>query len=120
MTVLEGTMARLDREETAASRTRDAERVPADVAVRYLADLAGTWAASKGGRGGKLLAEALFERIDALGFSKLTVRLTNTTIAHGIGAVIPPRLELWNTWEWSGREDLNLRPQRPERCALPS
>ena len=20
--------------------------------------------------------------------------------------------------EWSGREDLNLRPQRPERCAL--
>src|SRR5437773_2406497 len=23
-------------------------------------------------------------------------------------------------WEWSGREDLNLRPQRPERCALPS
>ena len=20
---------------------------------------------------------------------------------------------------WSGREDLNLRPQRPERCALP-
>ena len=22
-------------------------------------------------------------------------------------------------WEWSGREDLNLRPQRPERCALP-
>ena len=21
--------------------------------------------------------------------------------------------------EWSGREDLNLRPQRPERCALP-
>ena len=22
-------------------------------------------------------------------------------------------------WNWSGREDLNLRPQRPERCALP-
>jgi hypothetical protein len=22
--------------------------------------------------------------------------------------------------EWSGREDLNLRPQRPERCALPN
>jgi hypothetical protein len=22
--------------------------------------------------------------------------------------------------EWSGREDLNLRPHRPERCALPS
>ena len=21
--------------------------------------------------------------------------------------------------DWSGREDLNLRPQRPERCALP-
>jgi hypothetical protein len=21
---------------------------------------------------------------------------------------------------WSGREDLNLRPHRPERCALPS
>jgi hypothetical protein len=23
------------------------------------------------------------------------------------------------TWEWSGRPDLNRRPQRPERCALP-
>jgi hypothetical protein len=23
-----------------------------------------------------------------------------------------------NCKEWSGREDLNLRPQRPERCAL--
>jgi hypothetical protein len=92
--VLEGTMARLDREESAASRTRDAGGVPADVAVRYLADLAGTWAASKGGRGRKLLAEALFERIDALGLRELTVRLTDTAIAHGFGAVIPSRLEL--------------------------
>src|SRR5690625_7544323 len=26
-----------------------------------------------------------------------------------------------NKWErWSGRQDLNLRPHRPERCALPS
>ncbi len=24
------------------------------------------------------------------------------------------------SFHWSGREDLNLRPQRPERCALTS
>jgi hypothetical protein len=29
-------------------------------------------------------------------------------------------LEAMGFEEWSGREDLNLRPQRPERCALPN
>ncbi len=29
-------------------------------------------------------------------------------------------VNLWNIEnKWSGRQDLNLRPQRPERCALP-
>jgi len=38
-------------------------------------------------------AEALFERIDAVGFREATLRLTNSAIARGFAAVIPERLE---------------------------
>lgn len=41
-----------------------------------------------------MVAEALFERIDARGFRGATLRLTDTAIAHGFAAVIPERLEL--------------------------
>src|SRR5438874_11537426 len=42
------------------------------------------------------------------------VRRRNATRPPEGGLVAAPWLR------WSGREDLNLRPQRPERCALPS
>ena len=41
-----------------------------------------------------MLAEALFERIDALGLREATFHLTQTAIAHGFGAVIAERMEL--------------------------
>ncbi len=91
---LERTMKRLDAEEAQANRPRETEGVPAADAVRYLKDLVGTWRAAEGGRGRQMLAEALFEGIDARGFRELTLHLTDTAIAHGFGAVIPERLDL--------------------------
>ena len=41
-----------------------------------------------------MLAEALFERVDALGFRELSLSLTDTAIAHGFAAVIPDTLDL--------------------------
>ena len=38
-------------------------------------------------------------------------------VARWLAAAIHDRLDV-AVWEWSGREDLNLRPSRPERCAL--
>jgi hypothetical protein len=87
-------MARLDGEERQAREVRQAAGVPAEVAVRYLRDLATTWRKSEGGSGRRMLAEALFDRIDARGFREATLRLTDTAIAHGFAAVIPERLEL--------------------------
>lgn len=66
----------------------------ADVAVGYLRDLAETREAADGGPGRRMLAEALFERIDALGFRETTLRLSDIAIAHGFAAVIPDRLEV--------------------------
>lgn len=91
---LDRTMSRLDAEEAEASRPREASGVSADVAVRYLRDLAQTWEAADGGPGRRMLAEALFERIDALGFRETTLRLSDIAIAHGFAAVIPDRLEV--------------------------
>jgi hypothetical protein len=91
---LERTMARLDQEENVASRTREASGIPADIAVGYLRQLAVTWRRADGGPGRKMLAEALFERIDARGFREVTLRLTETAVAHGFAAVIPERLDI--------------------------
>ena len=92
--VLDRTMARLDAEEREARQVHEAAGVPADVAVCYLRDLATTWHKAEGGAGRRLLAEALFERIDALGFREATLLLTDTAIAHGFAEVIPERLDL--------------------------
>lgn len=91
---LERSMKRLDREEAQANQPRETDGVPAADAVRYLEDLAGTWRATEGGKGRQMLAEALFEGIDARGFRELTLHLTEAAIAHGFGAVIPERLDL--------------------------
>jgi DNA invertase Pin-like site-specific DNA recombinase len=91
---LDRTMARLDTEERVARQVHQAAGVPADVAVGYLRELATTWRHAEGGPGRRMLAEALFERIDARGFREATLRLSDTAIAHGFAAVIPERLEL--------------------------
>ena len=91
---LEATMARLDREEREAIEEKVEDGVPADEAVRYLKDLEGTWDAADGGEGRKMLAEALFERIEARGFREVRLHLTNAAIAHGFGTVLPQRLAI--------------------------
>ena len=88
------TVTRLDGEEREARQVREAAGVPADVAVRYLRELATTWREAEGGPGRRMLAEALFERIEALGFREATLQLTDTAISHGFAAVIPERLDL--------------------------
>ena len=39
-----------------------------------------------------MLAEALFGRIDFLGFKEANIRLTDLAVAHGFAAAIPDRL----------------------------
>jgi hypothetical protein len=39
-----------------------------------------------------MMAEALFERIEARGFREVQLHLTDSAIAHGFGAVIPEKL----------------------------
>ncbi|HWH37099.1 MAG TPA: recombinase family protein [Candidatus Limnocylindrales bacterium] len=94
--VLERTMARLDREQVAAEQPVESEGIDAGDARRYLEQLADTWQAleHEPGRGRRMLAEALFERIEALGFREATVHLTETAARHGLAAVLPSRLEL--------------------------
>jgi hypothetical protein len=91
---LEAAMARLDEEEREAKEEKVEDGVPADVAVRYVKNLDGTWAAADGGQGRKMLAEALFERIDVRGFRETRLHLTDAAIAHGFGAVLPERLAI--------------------------
>jgi hypothetical protein len=61
---LEAAMTRLDEEEREAREEKVEDGVPADEAVRYLKDLEGTGAAADGGKGRKMLAEALLEQIE--------------------------------------------------------
>jgi DNA invertase Pin-like site-specific DNA recombinase len=94
--VLERTMARLDAEQAEAERPTRPEGIDAAEARRYLEQLADTWNALEGvpGRGRRMLAEALFERIDVLGFREAKVHLTEAAARHGLAAVLPSRLQL--------------------------
>ena len=78
-----------DEEEQEAKEEKVEDGVPAAEAVRYLRDLSETWAAADGGQGRKMLAEALFERIEVRGFREARLHLTDAAIAHGFGAVLP-------------------------------
>ena len=91
---LEAAMAQLDDEEREASEEKVDDGVPADVAMRYVNDLDGTWASADGGQGRKMLAEALFERIEVRGFREVRLHLTDAAIANGFGAVLPERLAI--------------------------
>ncbi len=87
-------MARLDSEEREARRPREADGVPADVAVRYLREPSTTWRKADGGPGRRMLAEALFSRIEVLGGTEATIHLTDQAVAHGFAAAIPDRLDV--------------------------
>jgi DNA invertase Pin-like site-specific DNA recombinase len=94
MRALEATMSRLDAEMHDALSERVIDGVPAVEAVRYLRELSSTWEAADGGAGRKMLAEALFNRIDVRGFRDATVRLTDEAIANGFGAVLPEQFAI--------------------------
>jgi hypothetical protein len=93
---LETTMARLDAEEAGARRPRTSEPITAAEARTYLEQLADSWheLQDEPGKGRRMLAEAVFERIDVLGFREGTVHLTDTALAHGLSATIPSSLVL--------------------------
>jgi hypothetical protein len=91
---LDRAMARLDAEEREARRPREVDGVSAEVAVRYLRELSTTWRKADGGPGRRMLAEALFSRIEVLGAREATIRLTDAAVAHGFAAAIPDRLDV--------------------------
>jgi hypothetical protein len=68
------------------------DSVPPAEAARYLRELGATWEAAHGDSGRRMLAEALFQRIEVRGFREMTLRLTEDAIAHGFAAVLPERL----------------------------
>lgn len=63
-------------------------------AASYLRNLPETWRKAEGGRGRRLLAAALFDRIDVLGLAEATVNLSAEATRHGLGRVLPERLAL--------------------------
>lgn len=75
------TMERLDREEADANAVTR-ELPTAEEARAYLTDLPRLWDAS-GPEERKLLANALFERVDVLGVEEVTVTLTAEAREHG-------------------------------------
>jgi len=87
-------MAGLDRDQAALQIPQPAAPVPADVAVRFLAELPKTWAKAKGGQGRAMLATALFDRIDVLGMREATVHLSAHAVRHGLAAVLPAELRI--------------------------
>ena len=116
---LEATMARLDAEAQAA--VVRPSRIPTAAEAReYLESLPDLWAkTSDAGR--HAIAEAVFETDRRAGGERLHVHADRQREGPRMGCGLrgwgPINLD-WSIW--SGREDLNLRPHRPERCALPS
>ena len=112
---LERTMADLDRAEAIARQDVPTLR-PAEV-VETLRSLPAMWHEAPETR--HHLAESLFDRVEIVGVRAPHLRPVgprDRARDRGRDALVPDHLR----WIWSGREDLNLRPQRPERCALPS
>ena len=79
--VLDATMAQLDAEE-AAARERVIDGPTAAEAVAYLRNLPALWDQAEG-TGRKLLAEALFERVEVLGTRKVNIHPSASAIRYG-------------------------------------
>ena len=117
----QATMARLDAEQQVARQPRQQQRMAPDEVVAYLRSLPSLWT-DAGPEGRQALASALFTKLEVEGYTKMRYQLTPDAVTLGLGAALPAQTgDRWShRWVWSGREDLNLRPQRPERCALPN
>ena len=115
---LEATMARLDAEAQAA--VVRPSRIPTAAEARaYLESLAGPVGEDLGrgpkdDRGGRVRADR------CPGGDRLHVHPDRSREGAGLGRGLRSRRRRRQRRSfWSGREDLNLRLQRPERCALP-
>ncbi|MFO7533101.1 MAG: hypothetical protein R6W93_11620 [Candidatus Limnocylindrales bacterium] len=93
---LEVAMARLDAQEAEARRELEPETVPAPDAHRYLQELPATWRALEQGEGPgrRMLAEALFDRLDVLGFREMVAHPTAYAVARGLVAALPQRMDI--------------------------
>jgi hypothetical protein len=80
---LQRSLARLDEEE-ATARSRSSDVVTADTALRYLRDLWSLWHDTEP-QGRRAIAEAAFDRIDALGLD-LVLHPSAEAERHGWGA----------------------------------
>jgi DNA invertase Pin-like site-specific DNA recombinase len=78
---LDAAMARLDAEEATAREHVDDGPTAAE-AVEYLQNLPTLWDRAEGS-GRRLLAEALFERIEVLGVRRLRIHPTATAVRYG-------------------------------------
>ena len=120
---LDVAVARLDTEEREARRPREVDGVPADVAVRYLRELSTTWQKADGGPGRRVLAAALFERIEVLGAREATIHLTGEAVAYGFAAAIPDRIDVTvgngrGERRQTSMSDLNVPVRLPLEIAL--
>lgn len=70
----------------------DEESIPAAEVVRYLRDLPETWRKAADGSGRRLLASALFDRIEVLGLREATVHLSDNAVRHGLAAALAAQL----------------------------
>ena len=117
----QATMARLDAEQQVAKQPRQQQRMAPDEVVAYLrlathvVERLRTRRTPGPGRGAVHEARSggLYEDAICTHAGRCYRRSRRSpTGADG---------DRWShRWVWSGREDLNLRPQRPERCALPN
>ncbi len=117
----QATMARLDAEQQVARQPRQQQRMAPDEVVAYLRSLPTLWN-DAGPEGRQALASALFTKLEVEGYTKMRYA-THTRCRYPRSRRSPTGAagDRWShRWVWSGREDLNLRPQRPERCALPN
>lgn len=107
-------------EEREARSPREVDGAPADVAVRYLRELPTICKKAAGGPGRRMVAEALFSRIEVLGAREATIHLTGEAVVYGFAAAIPDRIEVTvgnGRGERSGDDDIdcsaNSRPDQP-------
>jgi len=85
-------MCALDTREASLVQKQALGPIPAAVAVRYLQELPETWRRAAGGEGRRLLASAVFDRIEVLGMREATVPLSEHAVCHGLGAALRTEL----------------------------
>ncbi|MFO7533095.1 MAG: hypothetical protein R6W93_11590 [Candidatus Limnocylindrales bacterium] len=83
---LAATMSRLDTDEALARRP-SADAMSAGEVVDYLRDLPRVWAEAPASR--SRIAEALFERIEVLGFQRARIHPSGAAIGRGLAAALP-------------------------------